>query len=70
MTLRIISGNILDMTKLNSLSNKKVLTPAHEDYLKAKAKIEKEIGEFEDQEIAKFRADLRQNVGDYLLATH
>jgi DtxR family Mn-dependent transcriptional regulator len=31
----MVSANILDMTKLNSLSNKKTLTAAHEDYLKA-----------------------------------
>lgn len=43
-------------------------SPQYEDYLKAKAKIEKEISDFELQEIEKFRADLRRNVGDYLLA--
>ncbi len=45
-------------------------TPAYEDYLQAKAGIEKEIAAFEEQEIARFQADLRQNVGDYLLAAH
>ena len=43
-------------------------SPQYQDYLKEKAKIEKEIGEFENQEIEKFLADLRKNVGDYLLA--
>ena len=42
-------------------------SPQYQDYLKEKAKIQKEIEEFEDKEIAKFIADLRQNVGDYLL---
>jgi len=42
----------------------------YQDYLKEKAKIEKEIGEFEQQEIEKFRADLRKNVGDYLIAAN
>jgi mono/diheme cytochrome c family protein len=43
-------------------------SPQYQDYLKEVAKIEKEIGEFEETEIEKFRADLRKNVGDYLLA--
>jgi mono/diheme cytochrome c family protein len=42
-------------------------SPQYQDYLKEKAKIQKEIEEFEDKEIAKFIADLRLNVGDYLL---
>lgn len=40
----------------------------YQGYLKEKAKIEKEIDEFEIKEIEIFRADLRKNVGDYLLA--
>jgi mono/diheme cytochrome c family protein len=43
-------------------------SPDYQDYLKARAKIEKEIGEFEVEEIKKFRGDLRKNVGNYLLA--
>jgi hypothetical protein len=42
-------------------------TPDYEDYLKAKAKIEGEIPEFKDKEVAKFIGELRQHVGDYLL---
>jgi len=42
-------------------------TPDHQDYLKAVAKIEAEVEEFQDKEIAKFIGELRQNVGDYLL---
>jgi len=42
-------------------------SPQYQDYLKEVAKIEKEIGEFEETEIEKFRTDLRKNVGDYLL---
>jgi len=45
-------------------------SPQYQDYLKEKAKIEKEIGEFEEKEIEKFRADLRKNVGDYLIAAN
>ena len=36
----------------------------------AKAKIEAEMEEFKDKEIAKFIGELRQNVGDYLLGAH
>ena len=43
-------------------------TPEYQDYLKQKAKLEAEIEEFKDQEVAKFIGELRQNVGDYLLA--
>lgn len=43
-------------------------TPEYEDYLKQKAKIEVEIAEFKDKEIAKFMNELRENIGDYLLA--
>jgi hypothetical protein len=39
----------------------------YQDYLKQKARIELEIEEFQDKEIAKFIGELRQNVGDYLL---
>jgi hypothetical protein len=42
-------------------------SPEYQDYLKAKAKIEVELEEFKDKEIAKFIGELRQNVGDYLL---
>jgi hypothetical protein len=42
-------------------------SPDYQDYLKAKAKIEAEIEEFQDKEIAKFIGDLRKNVGDCLL---
>lgn len=42
-------------------------SPKYQDYLKQKAKIEDEIEEFKDKEIAKFIGELRQNVGDYLL---
>ena len=41
-------------------------TPEYEDYLKQKAKIEVEIAEFKDKEIAKFMNELRENIGDYL----
>ena len=43
-------------------------SPDYQDFLKAREKIEKEIAEFEAKEIAQFRKDLVQNVGDYLLA--
>ena len=43
-------------------------SPDYQGFLKAKADIEKEIAEFEINEIAKFVSGLRQNVGDYLLA--
>jgi len=39
----------------------------YEDYLKQKAKIEKEIEDFKEKEVTQFLADLRQHVGDYLL---
>ena len=42
-------------------------SPEYQDYLKQVAKIEAEIEEFQDKEIAKFIGELRQNVGDYLL---
>jgi len=42
-------------------------SPDYQDYLKQKAKIEEEVEEFQDKEIAKFIGELRQNVGDYLL---
>ncbi len=45
-------------------------SPQYQDYLKEVAKINKEIGEFEEKEIEKFRADLRKNVGDYLIAAN
>ena len=41
-----------------------------QDYLKEKAKIEGEMEEFKEKEIAKFIGELRQNVGDYLLGAH
>jgi len=43
-------------------------SPEYQDFLKTREKIEKEIAEFEVKEIAQFRKDLVQNVGDYLLA--
>ncbi|MFO1512286.1 MAG: PSD1 and planctomycete cytochrome C domain-containing protein [Verrucomicrobiota bacterium] len=45
-------------------------SPQYQEYLKEVAKINKEIGEFEEKEIEKFRADLRKNVGDYLIAAN
>jgi mono/diheme cytochrome c family protein len=42
-------------------------SPDYQDYLKAVAKIEAEVEEFQDREIAKFIGELRLNVGDYLL---
>ena len=42
-------------------------SPEYQDYLKQKAKIEAEIVEFKDKEVAKFVDELRQNIGDYLL---
>ena len=39
----------------------------YQDYLKQKAKIETEIQEFKDKEIAKFVDELRQHVGEYML---
>ena len=43
-------------------------SPQYDDYLKQKEIIRKEIAEFEQKEIAKFRDGLRENIGDYLLA--
>ena len=43
-------------------------SPQYADYLTEKEKIKNEIVEFEKKEIAKFKNDLRQNIGDYLLA--
>ena len=43
-------------------------SPEYQDFLKHRADIEKEIAEFEEKEIAKFLTDLRQSIGDYLLA--
>lgn len=43
-------------------------SPEYQDFLNAREKIQKEIADFEAKEIAKFRHDLLQNVGDYLLA--
>jgi len=43
-------------------------SPDYQDFLKKRADIEKEIAEFEEKEIVKFVGDLRQMVGDYLLA--
>lgn len=42
-------------------------SPDYQDYLRAVARIEAEIEEFQDKEIAKFIGELRKNVGDYLL---
>ncbi len=42
-------------------------SPDYQAYLKEKAKIEAEIPEFKDKEVAKFLGELRQHVGDYLL---
>src|SRR5205823_9097354 len=42
-------------------------SPDYQDYLKAKEEIEAEIPEYKNKEIAKFIAELRQHVGDYLL---
>jgi hypothetical protein len=42
-------------------------SPDYQDYLKEKAKIESEIPEYKNKEVAKFRDELRQNVGDYML---
>jgi hypothetical protein len=39
----------------------------HEDFLKQKAAIEKEIEDFKAAEVAKFLTGLRQNTGDYML---
>src|SRR5207248_5654662 len=42
-------------------------SPEYEDYLKQKAKIDTELAEFKDREIAQFIGELRHHVGDYLL---
>src|SRR6267142_5988852 len=42
-------------------------SPDYQDYLKEKAKIELEIPEYKDKEVAKFIGELRQHVGEYLL---
>jgi hypothetical protein len=42
-------------------------SPDYEDYLKQKAKIESEIPEYKSREVAKFRDELRQHVGEYML---
>lgn len=42
----------------------------YQDYLKQKAKIETEMGEFKDTEVAKYLNELRQQVGDYMLGAH
>jgi hypothetical protein len=42
----------------------------YQDYLKQKAKIEAESEQFKVNEIAQFISELRQHVGDYLLAAH
>src|SRR5436190_4793011 len=44
-------------------------SPDYHDYLKQKAKIESEIPEYKNKEVAKFRDELRQNVGDYMLVS-
>ena len=45
-------------------------SPQYQDYLKQKAKIEAEMAEFKDKEVAKYIDGLRQQVGDYLLGAH
>jgi mono/diheme cytochrome c family protein len=45
-------------------------SPDYQDYLKQKAKIETESEEYELKEIAQFISELRQHVGEYLLAAH
>jgi len=42
-------------------------SPDYRDYLQQKAKIEAEIVEFKDREIAKYLDELRGQVGDYLI---
>jgi hypothetical protein len=42
-------------------------TPAYQEFLKEKARIETEIVEMKDREIAKFSDEIRKHVGDYLL---
>jgi hypothetical protein len=42
-------------------------SPDYQDYLKEKAKIESEIPEYKKKEVAKFRDEMRQHVGDYML---
>jgi len=45
-------------------------SPDYQDYLKQKARIETESEDYKVKEIAKFIAELRQHIGDYLLAAH
>ena len=45
-------------------------SPQYQDYLKQKAKIEAEMAEFKDKEVAKYLDELRQHVGDYMLGAH
>ncbi|HTL55932.1 MAG TPA: PSD1 and planctomycete cytochrome C domain-containing protein [Candidatus Limnocylindrales bacterium] len=45
-------------------------TSEYEDYLKEKAKIEEEIVDFRQKEIATFLKGLRDRVGDYLMGVH
>jgi len=45
-------------------------TPQYQDYLKQRAKIEKEITDFEEKEIDLFISERRHQVGDYLMAAH
>jgi mono/diheme cytochrome c family protein len=42
----------------------------YQDYLKQKAKIESEMADFKDKEVAKYLDELRQHVGDYMLGAH
>jgi mono/diheme cytochrome c family protein len=42
----------------------------YQDYLKQKTKIEAESEEYKTKEIAQYISELRQQVGDYLLAAH
>jgi hypothetical protein len=45
-------------------------SPQYKDYLKQKAKIEAEMAEFKDKEVAKYLDELRRQVGDYMLGAH
>ncbi len=45
-------------------------SPDYQDYLKQKAKIETEMADFKDKEVAKYVDELRQQVGDYMLGAH
>jgi hypothetical protein len=45
-------------------------SPDYQDFLKQKAKIDAEIPPFKEREVAKFIAELRKHVGDYLLGAH